>query len=69
MARLRSELAQTRAQVRSVQLGQVAEEFDAKHSIERAQQVGSVDRIVPPAQLRPYLADAVQRGMAKALRS
>ncbi|AEA23811.1 Biotin carboxylase., Propionyl-CoA carboxylase [Pseudonocardia dioxanivorans CB1190] len=69
VARLRSELAQTRAQVRSVQLGQVAEEFDAKHSIERAQQVGSVDRIVPPAQLRPYLADAVQRGMAKALRS
>ncbi|MBN9109181.1 MAG: biotin/lipoyl-binding protein [Pseudonocardia sp.] len=69
VARLRSELAQLRAQVRSVKLGQVAEEFDATHSIERAQQVGSVDRIVPPTQLRPYLADAVQRGMAKALRT
>jgi hypothetical protein len=28
--------------------------------------VGSVDRIVPSTQLRPYLIDAVQRGMARA---
>jgi acetyl-CoA carboxylase carboxyltransferase component len=67
VARLRSELAEVRASVRSVKLGQVAEEFDTKHSIERAQRVGSVDRIVPAAGLRPYLVDAVQRGMAKAL--
>jgi acetyl-CoA carboxylase carboxyltransferase component len=52
--------------VRSEKLGQVAEEFDTKHSIQRAQAVGSVDEIVPPTRLRPYLIDAVQRGMAKA---
>jgi hypothetical protein len=45
----------------------VAEEFDARHSIERAQEVGSVDAIVPSARLRPYLVDAVRRGMARTL--
>ncbi|MDN5913738.1 MAG: ATP-grasp domain-containing protein [Pseudonocardia sp.] len=66
-AKLRGELAAIRPDVRSEKLGQVADEFDTKHSIERAQQVGSVDRIVPPEQLRPYLADAVQRGMQRTL--
>ena len=31
------------------------------HSIQRALKVGSVDRIVPPGELRPYLIDAVER--------
>ncbi|RZT84379.1 acetyl/propionyl-CoA carboxylase alpha subunit [Pseudonocardia sediminis] len=66
-ASLRGELATLRPDVRSEKLGQVADEFDTKHSIERAQQVGSVDRIVTPEQLRPYLADAVQRGMHRTL--
>jgi hypothetical protein len=34
--------------------------------VERAQRVGSVDVIVPATGLRPYLADAVRRGMEKA---
>lgn len=55
------------ATVRSEKLGEVAEEFDAIHSIQRAQQVGSVHRIIAPAELRPYLIDAVGRGMAKEL--
>nr|MBA2323730.1 hypothetical protein [Pseudonocardiales bacterium] len=53
--------------VRSAKLGEVADEFDTKHSIERAQRVGSVHEIVPADRLRPYLIDAVQRGMARAL--
>ncbi|HTF52419.1 MAG TPA: carboxyl transferase domain-containing protein, partial [Pseudonocardia sp.] len=68
-ARLRGELAAVRAAVRSEKLGEVADEFDTKHSIERAQRVGSVDTIVPASQLRPYLVDAVRRGMARALAS
>ena len=48
-------------------LGQLADEFDAVHSIERARDVGSVDAIVPAARLRPYLIDAVQRGMRRTL--
>ncbi|MGI8814949.1 MAG: biotin carboxylase N-terminal domain-containing protein [Pseudonocardia sp.] len=67
VARLRTELAALRAAVRSAKLGEVADEFDTKHSIERAQRVGSVHEIVPADRLRPYLIDAVQRGMARAL--
>jgi len=66
-ARLRSELVAVRVAVRSEKLGEVADEFDTQHSIERAQRVGSVDTIVPAPQLRPYLVDAVRRGMARAL--
>ncbi|MDT7611925.1 MAG: hypothetical protein QOG96_6428, partial [Pseudonocardiales bacterium] len=66
-ARLRTELVGVRTAVRSEKLGEVADEFDTKHSIERAQRVGSVDTIVPAPQLRPYLVDAVRRGMARAL--
>jgi len=63
-AELRTELAAVRPAVRSEKLGQVADEFDAHHSIARAQQMGSVHTIVPPTRLRPYLVDAVHRGMA-----
>jgi acetyl-CoA carboxylase carboxyltransferase component len=64
---LRAELASARPAVHSEKLGQVADEFDTVHSIERARDVGSVDTIVPAARLRPYLVDAVQRGMQRTL--
>ncbi len=64
-ARLTAELVALRPEVRSQMLGQVADEFDAAHSIQRAQRVGSVDEIVAPTRLRPYLVDAVRRGMAR----
>jgi acetyl-CoA carboxylase carboxyltransferase component len=67
VARLRAQLAAVRATVRSEKLGEVADEFDGEHSIERAQRVGSVHEIVPAHRLRPYLIDAVRRGMAKVL--
>ncbi len=50
--------------VRSEKLGEVAEEFDRVHSIQRALEVGSVDRIITARGLRPYLVDALERGMA-----
>jgi acetyl-CoA carboxylase carboxyltransferase component len=55
------------ADVRSQKLGELAAEFDAIHSIERAVQVGSVERIIMPRELRPYLIDAVERGMRRTL--
>jgi acetyl-CoA carboxylase carboxyltransferase component/biotin carboxyl carrier protein len=64
-AELRASLARTMDAVRSEKLGEVADEFDAIHSIDRALRVGSVDRIIPAAQLRPYLVDALERGMAR----
>jgi len=64
-ARLRAELASAWSAVHAEKLGQIADEFDRVHSIERAHQVGSVQAIVPPARLRPYLIDAVRRGMRR----
>jgi acetyl/propionyl-CoA carboxylase alpha subunit/acetyl-CoA carboxylase carboxyltransferase component len=64
--RLRGRLADVLRTVRSEKLGEVADEFDHIHSVERALRVGSLDRILPPAELRPYLIDALERGMARA---
>jgi acetyl-CoA carboxylase carboxyltransferase component len=41
----------------------VAREFDDIHTVERALHVGSIDHIVAPAELRPYLIAAVRRGL------
>ena len=43
----------------------MAEEFDRIHSVERARRVGSLDRILPASELRPYLVEAVERGMRR----
>jgi acetyl/propionyl-CoA carboxylase alpha subunit/acetyl-CoA carboxylase carboxyltransferase component len=64
-AQLRNQLAELRESVRLEYLGQVAAEFDAIHTVERAQRVGSVDKIIPAAALRPYLVDAVERGIRR----
>ncbi len=63
--RLRGELAAVREQAHAEKLGEVADEFDAIHNIERAKRVGSVDYIIPPGELRPYLIDAVERGIRR----
>ena len=64
---LRAKLAAAWPAVHAEKLGQLADEFDGVHSIERARDVGSVQAIVPAARLRPYLIDAVQRGMRRTL--
>ena len=64
---LRAKLASAWPAVHAEKLGQLADEFDGVHSIERAREVGSVQAIVPAARLRPYLIDAVQRGMQRTL--
>ena len=63
----RARLAEITEQVRSEKLGEAAGEFDAVHTIDRALQMGSVDRIISAAELRPYVIDALERGMAKEL--
>ena len=62
--RLRADLAELRAAVRNEKLGEVAAEFDAVHSVQRAKDVGSVHEIVPAHRLRPALHEAVSRGLA-----
>ena len=62
----RAELEQLRSIILAEKQAEVAAEFDQIHSIERARVVGSVDSIVQPAELRPYLVAAVERGRARA---
>ena len=64
---IRARLIEVSATVRSQKLGDVASEFDKIHSIHRAMAVGSVDRIIPARELRPYLIDALERGLARDL--
>jgi acetyl-CoA carboxylase carboxyltransferase component len=63
----RARLAEITEQVRSEKLGEQAAEFDAVHTIERARRTGSVDVIIPGAQLRPWVIAALERGMARTL--
>jgi len=66
-AHLRTRLDEVTAAVRSEKLGELAAEFDAIHSVERAREMGSVTAIIPAARLRPELIEAVERGMQREL--
>jgi acetyl/propionyl-CoA carboxylase alpha subunit/acetyl-CoA carboxylase carboxyltransferase component len=63
---LQAELELLLPQVQAEKQAEVAAEFDKVHSIERAKEVGSVDVIVLPGDLRPYLVGAVERGRTRA---
>ena len=63
--RLREERDACWSEVRSEKLGELAAEFDAIHSVQRAVDVGSVDRIIAASELRPHLIEAIERGMRR----
>jgi acetyl-CoA carboxylase carboxyltransferase component len=46
--------------------GDVAAQFDAVHCVARAREVGSLQNIIPATSLRPYIIQAVERGMKRA---
>ena len=66
-AELVAQLATRRADARTRHMGEVAAEFDTIHDVERALRVGSLQRIISAAEMRPYLIDALERGMAREL--
>ncbi len=43
----------------------LAKEFEEIHSIERAKKVGSIDEIIEPSELRPFLTSTLQKKLAK----
>ncbi len=55
--------------VHSEKLGQLAAEFDGVHSVQRALQVGALHRIIPPANLRPYLIHAIESAVGMEIQS
>jgi acetyl-CoA carboxylase carboxyltransferase component/biotin carboxylase/biotin carboxyl carrier protein len=61
----RTRLGELLTQVRSEKVGEVAEEFDVVHTVERARRVGSLDDIIAAQELRPWLVAAVERGIAR----
>jgi acetyl-CoA carboxylase carboxyltransferase component len=63
--RLRSQWDELFKVVHSEKLGEMAAEFDGVHNVQRALKVGALHHIIPPASLRPYLIDAVARGIAR----
>ncbi len=62
-AKLRLELADLRAAVRAEKISEVASEFDGVHDIHRAVRVGSVDKVITAAELRPEIIAAIERGL------
>ena len=65
-ARLRGQWDALFKAVHSEKLGEMAAEFDRVHSVQRALDVGALNYIIPPANLRPYLIHAVERGIRRA---
>src|SRR5678815_5625065 len=63
--RLRTQWVELFKIVHSEKLGEMAAEFDRVHSVQRALAVGALHKIIPPASLRPYLIDAIERGIAR----
>lgn len=64
-ARLREAREELYRQVHAEKLGETAERFDQVHSVHRAQQTGSIDHVISPERLRPYLIEALDRGIAR----
>jgi 50S ribosomal subunit-associated GTPase HflX len=64
LAEVHHELAEVTQAVRAEKLKQVADEFDSIHDIRRAMRVGSVDHIISPEQLRPFVIRALERRLA-----
>ena len=62
--RLRAQWNELFKVIHSEKLGEVAGEIDRVHSVHRALEVGALHHILPPANLRPYLIHAVERGIA-----
>jgi acetyl/propionyl-CoA carboxylase alpha subunit/acetyl-CoA carboxylase carboxyltransferase component len=63
--RLRTQAEELFKAIHSEKLGEVAEEFDRIHSVQRALKVGALHKIIPPATLRPYLIRAVSDAIEK----
>ena len=64
-AGLATELLELRSSVRVEKLGQVAAEFDAVHSIQRAVEVGSVDAVIAAHEVRPRIIATVDAWMRR----
>jgi acetyl-CoA carboxylase carboxyltransferase component len=63
--RLRAQWNELFKLIHSEKLGEMANEFDRIHSVQRALGVGALQCIIQPAHLRPYLIHALERRMER----
>ncbi len=63
--RLRAQWDERFKIIHSEKLGEMAAEFDRIHCVQRALDVGALNYIIPPANLRPYLIHALERGIQR----
>jgi acetyl-CoA carboxylase carboxyltransferase component len=63
--RLRAEHTALWADVLAAKRGEFAARFDAVHDVARAVRMGSVSGTIAPSRVRPFLIDAVERGIAR----
>ena len=63
--RLRAQFDELFKVVHSEKLGEMADEFDRVHSVQRALKVGALHQIIPPADLRPHLIHAIEHALEK----
>jgi acetyl/propionyl-CoA carboxylase alpha subunit/acetyl-CoA carboxylase carboxyltransferase component len=61
----RAEFDRLRRDVTIEKRAEVAAEFDAVHSVERAKRVGSIEEIIPAREIRPYLIDILERDLKR----
>ncbi len=66
-AALLIKLKEITAMVHAEKVGEIASEFDHTHNVQRARRVGSIDHVIPAAALRPYLIEALERGIRREL--
>jgi acetyl-CoA carboxylase carboxyltransferase component len=64
-ARLRSRYEQLFKAVQAENRKAMAQQFDSIHTVQRAMDVGSIDRVISVPELRPYLIKAVERGIER----
>jgi acetyl-CoA carboxylase carboxyltransferase component len=65
-ARRNADVERTLAEIIIEKQAEVAAEFDAIHTVERARAVGSLEAIIPASELRPYLIQLLIQGLAGA---
>jgi acetyl/propionyl-CoA carboxylase alpha subunit/acetyl-CoA carboxylase carboxyltransferase component len=46
---------------------ELGQKFDKVHSVERAKKIGSIDDIIDPSDIRPYLIRTIEKGMKRQL--
>jgi hypothetical protein len=63
----RAQFDRLRRDVTIEKRAEIAAEFDAVHSVERAKRVGSIEEIIPARSIRSHLVSLIERDLTGSL--